>query len=210
MKKNIFAGVRINFIAGLAVILPILLTVVIVRFLFGLLNDLAIAPILKVIEFFSQDPIQAEWIARIVIFSIIIFLLVVIGFFARLVFIKRYFGFLERILRQVPMAGKIYGTIKELSNAFLGRGKKLFQKAVLIEYPRKGLYTLGFITTESPEKVASQVNKKLFNVFVPTAPNPTSGIFLLVPEAEIIESGLSVEEALKMVISSGAVAPYDA
>ena len=102
------------------------------------------------------------------------------------------------------MVNKIYGSVKEISNAFLGKKKNLFKRVVLIEYPRKGIYSVAFITAEPEDfEPSEKVSKKLLNAYVPTTPNPTSGIFLLLPENETTPLDMSVEDAIKMVISSG-------
>ena len=105
------------------------------------------------------------------------------------------------------MVGKIYSVTKEIGSVFLGQDKAFFKKVVLVEYPRKGVYSIGFMTGEGRGTIESVAGKKLLTVFVPTTPNPTSGIFLLVPREEVNFLKMSVEEGLKIVVSSGTIMP---
>ena len=113
----------------------------------------------------------------------------------------------EQLLFKVPMIGKIYTIIKQLSFAFLGQGKGLFERVVLIEYPRKGIYSVGLVTAKGKGEIQAKIPQGVLSVFVPTTPNPTSGVYLLVPEDEAIALDMSVEEGLKVVISGGTITP---
>ncbi len=130
-----------------------------------------------------------------------------IGLGARVLALRKAFGFGEKVFSKVPMAGKIYNTTKQISRAFLGHGKSVFKKVVLIEYPRKGLWSIGFMTDTMHGEITDKTRKKLISVFVPTTPNPTSGIYLVVPQEEARMLDMSVEEGLKLVVSGGAVIP---
>ena len=94
-----------------------------------------------------------------------------------------------------------------MSNAFLGQPRGIFERVALLEYPRKGIYSIGFVTSEAKEEVQHKTDKRIINIFVPTTPNPTSGVFLLVPEEELTYLDMTVEEGLKLVVSAGKVTP---
>ncbi len=148
------------------------------------------------------------FIVKTLAFLIVILLISFVGWAASVIFLRRLFVFGERLFLKVPMVGKIYSVTKEIGSAFLGRrDKAFFKRVVLIEYPRKGLYTIAFITRQRQDKIKNAAGKELIGVFVPTTPNPTSGIFLLVPKEEVKFLEMSVEEGLKLVVSSGTIMP---
>lgn len=113
----------------------------------------------------------------------------------------------EKLLEKIPVISNIYFGVKQIINAFSIQGKEMFNKVVLVEYPRKGTYALGFITGECKGEVQDKTSAKLINVFIPTTPNPTSGMLILVPNEEIIYLDMSVEEGLKLIVSAGIVVP---
>jgi len=124
------------------------------------------------------------------------------GFFGRTLF--RWFeGGLERI----PMVRSIYVAIKQVSEVFLKQERTVFKKVVLIQYPRPGIYVIGFVTSTWRFKGAGGAEQDFVTIFLPTTPNPTSGLFMMVPRHEVIDSDLSIEDAMKMIISGGAVVP---
>jgi uncharacterized membrane protein len=201
---------RNNFLTGIAIILPLAITVVIIRYLFIKINSSILNPVVGLL---SQGPKLSHYstlIAKTLAFLIVIFLISFIGWAANIIFLRKLFSFGERLFVKVPMVGKIYSVTKEIGSAFLGRrDKAFFKKVVLIEYPRKGLFSIAFITSERENLAKDAVRKDLICVFVPTTPNPTSGIFLLVPKSEIKFLSMSVEEGLKIIVSSGTIAPSE-
>ncbi|MCD6335832.1 MAG: DUF502 domain-containing protein [Candidatus Latescibacteria bacterium] len=116
----------------------------------------------------------------------------------------------DRLLSRIPLMNRIYLAIQQISQAVLSGKKVIFQRAVLIEYPRKNVYCIAFVTSEPRGEVQHQTAKDVVGVFVPTTPNPTSGFLLFVPKDEIVPLRMRVEEALKLVISGGAVSPAEA
>ena len=113
----------------------------------------------------------------------------------------------ETVFRRVPMVGKIYGTMREIADTFGGRRRGLFSRVVLLEWPREGMYAIGFVTQEGQGEVQEKTPEHIVNVFVPTTPNPTSGLFLMMPRSEVISLNMSVDAALKYIVSMGVVAP---
>lgn len=208
MIKRIFRFFGDNLIAGIVVILPIAVTILIVRFLVIKVNSIMLNPLL---HHLSPYLLQEEYrflLAKTAIFLSVILIITFVGLMTRVIMFKRTFSFLEKLLYKLPMVNKIYGTTKEISNAFLGNKKSAFEKVVLIEYPRKGVYTLGFITSEAKGPLQNAAGgEALVNVYVPTSPNPTSGLFVLLKKEEAIPLDISVEEALKVVISAGVITP---
>jgi uncharacterized membrane protein len=199
---------RNNFFTGLAIILPLSITIVIVRYLLMTINNFLLNPL---INFLRVNPYLTErynlYIAKTLIFVTVIFTIALIGWAANILFLRKFFGFGERMFLRIPMAGKIYSTIKEISSAFIGQGKTIFKAVVVIEYPRKGLYSMGFSTMHGEIDAGPDIRRNLLTVFIPTTPNPTSGIFLLVPKEDVTFLDMSVEDGLKTIVSSGAVIP---
>lgn len=199
---------RDNFIAGIAVILPIAITLWLFVILYRTINDGVLNPLIKYFRPYLTN-IYLEYAARTAVFLVLIVIVVLIGLATRIIFIRKFFSAGERIFFKIPMIGKAYVTIKQMSKAFLGERKGIFKVPVLVEYPRRGLYSIGFLTSDSKGEIQKKIGKKLVNIFVPTTPNPTSGILLLTPKDEIKVLDMSVEEAMKLVISGGIVAPRE-
>lgn len=210
-----FRKIRNYFITGLVVILPVILTFVILRFLVIKTNTLILEPITDILTknvTFSLPSlyflnIEIEHLIKILVLIIILIFIVVIGLATKLFIIRKIFAGIEKLFLKVPMISKIYISIKQLSNAFLGQGRIIFEKVALVEYPRRGVYSIGFVTSKSRDEVQDKTRLNMMNVFIPTTPNPTSGVFLLVPEKELIYLDMSVEEALKLVVSVGKISP---
>jgi uncharacterized membrane protein len=116
----------------------------------------------------------------------------------------------ERIVDRIPIARIIYIGVKQLLEALFVQKTKAFDKAALIEYPRRGVYAIGFITGESKGEVQNMTPKNMINVFVPTTPNPTSGFYILIPDNELIVLSMSVEDAFKLIVSGGIISPAEA
>ena len=121
---------------------------------------------------------------------------------------NRIMRFWENILSRIPLVRSIYSAVKQIAEAVLGSGSQTFQKAFLIQYPRNGLWTLAFQTSETQGEAQYKTGlNEVINLFVPTTPNPTSGFFIMASKNEIIELEMPVDDALKMVISGGVVVP---
>jgi uncharacterized membrane protein len=204
--------IRTYFITGLVVILPAVLTFMILRFLYIRTVTLILEPISNLLIQNTKPYLPdvyfpfAAHLVKFLVFVAIIISIVIIGLAARIFFIRRTFSAIEYLFLKLPMIGKIYISIKQISSAFLGQGL-IFERAALLEYPRKGIYSIGFVTTEAKQELQKKTNQKMISIFLPTTPNPTSGVFLLVPEREDKYLDMSVEEALKLVVSGGKVTP---
>ncbi|MBU0571400.1 MAG: DUF502 domain-containing protein [Candidatus Omnitrophica bacterium] len=206
MKTKIFSKVFIGFFNGMAILLPVIITVWIIRFLVFKVNDIVLTPFLKLFHRIG-DGIQHVYIAKALILVMVLFLIACIGWAARILFIKRIFSWGESIFIKVPIMGKIYNAIKQISSAFIGHGKTMFKHVVLVEYPRKGLYSIGFTTGETKGKLNDVTGGDSVNVFIATTPNPTSGMFVVVPRGDIRFLEMSVEDGMKLVVSGGSVSP---
>ena len=203
--------IRNNFFAGIAVALPLVITIFILRFIVIITNNLVLNPSL---EFFKKHlpasgVIYLAYLIKGLVLLAILGLITLVGLATRNIIIRRFFSFWERLLYRIPVVNKVYLAIRQISNAFLVRDKSLLQRVVLLEYPRRGIYSIGFVTSEKYRQIQEKISKNIVNVFVPTAPNPTSGVLLLAPREELIDLDLSIEEGLKLVISVGSVVPSE-
>ncbi|UCD55804.1 MAG: DUF502 domain-containing protein [Candidatus Omnitrophota bacterium] len=199
--------IRNNFLTGVAIIFPLAITVIIVRYLVIKINSWILNPLVKSINVNPYLTHYSVFIAKFLAFLIVIFLISFVGWAASVIFLRRLFSLGEKVFLKIPMVGKIYSVTKEMGSAFLGQKKAFFKRVVLIEYPRKGLYSIAFITRERQNRIKTATGRELIGVFVATTPNPTSGIFLLVPKEEIKFLDMTVEEGLKLVVSSGTIMP---
>lgn len=123
---------------------------------------------------------------------------------------RRLVAFWESQLARIPLVRTIYSAIKQIMEAVLATDAKSFRKVLLVEYPRKGVWSLAFMTSDDLGEVQDKTAANVISVFIPTTPNPTSGFVLMVPESDVIELDMSVEEGLKMIISMGVVVPNSA
>lgn len=120
---------------------------------------------------------------------------------------KKALGYWERIVDKIPLVRVLYSALRQVSEAIFVKGDTQFKKVALIEYPRRGIYSLGFITGRASHKLSANTHPQLIGVFVPTTPNPTSGFYLMVPEEDIVNVDISVEDAFKLILSGGMVHP---
>jgi len=122
---------------------------------------------------------------------------------------ERLLLYWEGMLGRIPIVRSIYSSVKQVSDTILSPGGQAFRQALLVQYPRRGVWTIGFLTGAPADEVRRHVDVDLISVYVPTTPNPTSGFFLMMPRAETVALNMSVDQALKYVVSMGVVAPLD-
>jgi len=204
MIKGI-ASFRANFFAGLAVILPLVATWFIVQFLVLKTNDLILVPLTTFFEPFLKA--SSLILAKMIVFLCVLLFIVGIGAGTRFILLRRVFGLGEKFLYRLPFVNRVYRAIKQISNAFLGEGKGMFKSVALVQYPRAGIYSIGFITTRTKEGIDKKTETPTLSVFVPTTPNPTSGMLVMVPKKDVIHLDMSVEDGMKLVVSGGVVTP---
>lgn len=188
---------RRYFITGLIVFLPVAVTISILLWLFRTLDSFL-------------GPLFTLLIGRHIPglgLAVSVALILVIGVLATNVIGRRIVEFFERLMLRIPLARSIYSATKQLSDSIFGQRRAAFQRAVLVEWPRKGVYTIGFVTGESTGEAQAKTPERVFNVFVVSTPNPTTGFLVLVPEDQVIPLEMTVEDALKMVMSGGIVSP---
>jgi uncharacterized membrane protein len=130
----------------------------------------------------------------------------VVGVLARYYIGKKIIDWTDRVLMRVPFLNKIYGAIKQVNDAFSGN-RHSFKTVVLVEFPREGIYSIGFLTSEQRDEVQQKTREKVVCVFVPTTPNPTSGFLILVPEEKVTKLDMSVADGIKYIVSLGSLSP---
>ena len=195
-------NIRRYFFTGVAVILPLALTFWILKIIFQKIDQWLLQPLLPYFKDYL-GPLSLEVVGRIIILILFIFLLAFLGFLINFLFFRKLFSSFEHLILRFPFVGKIYKTIKQISVAIVGEGKNIFTKVVLVEYPYKGKYCIGFLTSEAEEVLNAAAGEELVAVFIPTTPNPTSGVLIYFPKEEVKLLDLTVEEGMRLVISAG-------
>jgi uncharacterized membrane protein len=180
------------FITGLLIFIPISATLFIIFWVFRYIEDI-IHPYLTPSGYYIPG---MGWL-------VIVLLIFFLGLLGRFTLGSRIIEAIEAQLRKIPIIRTIYVGVKEATKAILVSETEKLKGVVLVEYPRNGIYTLGFTTGAIIEEAREKTGKKLINVFVPTSPNPTSGFVILIPEEDVIYLKLKVEDALKVIISGG-------
>ena len=195
--------IRRYIVAGLLVWLPIGATILV----FTLLLDLMDRLLLLIPPGYRPEELLGFRIPGLgAILALIV--LVVTGVLVANLLGRRLVHTYERFLGRIPLVSSVYGAVKHFAEVVFSDSNKSFKKVLLIEYPRAGLYSLCFQTSENPPEVQSRTGDTIVTVFLPTTPNPTSGFMLFVPKKDVAELDMSVEEALKMIISLGVVVPH--
>jgi uncharacterized membrane protein len=196
-----------SFIAGILVILPLGVTLIVINFLITNVGQ----PASKFMFFWLDDTIRNQQVFEFILSAIAILLLALgvtfLGIFSRYLLGKFIIGTTEWVFEKMPFINTIYKSVKQIVATFSLEGKAVFQETVLIEYPRKGTYAIGFLTSRGKGEVQAKTGGDVVNVFVPTTPNPTSGFLLMVPVEDIISLEMPVGDAMKAIISGGAVVP---
>lgn len=202
MMQRIKTGFKKYFITGLLVAVPLYLTLYIFALIVGYMDT-----ILK----YLPNSLQPDTYLRFhipglgVIFTVAVILL--IGLLTTNLIGKKLIELGESILAKIPLFRNIYKPLKQFMETFLVKGYSDFRKAVLVEFPSKGIYSIGFITGVATGEVQSKTKEKVVNIFLPTTPNPTTGFYILIPEKDIIPIEMSVEDAFKLIITGGMVSP---
>ena len=197
-KRSIFARIRNYFIAGIVVLIPIGITVYLTLFFISISSK--ILP--KEINPNHYLPYNIPGVEIV----ISIFLITFIGWLSLSFIGKRLLDMFNNILKKIPILRTIYSAIGQMTETFT-KTDKAKKNVVLIEYPRKGSWAVGFATKENSGEISVKTNKKLINVFVPTTPNPTSGFLLMFPKEDVIYLDLTFEEASKFIVSAGTANP---
>ena len=194
IKKSIFAKIRNNFIAGIVVLIPIGITLYLTLFFVRISGNI----IPKEINPNNYLPFNIPGLEIL----IALILITLIGWLSLSFLGKKFFELLNSVLKKIPILRTIYSAIGQMTETFTKTDDSQ-KSVVLLEYPRKGVWAVGFATKENRGLIKEKLNEELINVFVPTTPNPTSGFLLMVPKKDLIYLDVSFEQASKFIVSAG-------
>jgi len=216
VRKSIFARWRASFFAGLLIVLPGILTFAVVKWIFGTVSSftdtlLFFLPYLIGPKAVYQNGVDGPmfWYWSLSAFVLAVVWISAVGVLARYYLGKRVIEWADNVMLRVPVLNKIYGTIKQVDQAFTSGKKSSFKTVVLVEYPREGIYSVGFLTSDRADEIELKTRKKCVCVFIPTTPIPTGGFLIVVPEEQVIRLEMSVADGLKYIISFGAISQGD-
>ena len=216
-KRGLLGRFRGNFLTGLVVIAPVGLTIWLIWSVVGWIDGfvLPLVPLSYHPDRLIQDLLGLDPQVQINVrgIGVIIFLIftVFIGWLAKGIIGRSFIRFAESLVERTPVVRSIYSGIKQISETIFAQNEQSFETACLIEYPRKGIWAIGFISTKAKGEIARKTYTAgdVMSIFLPTTPNPTSGFLLFVPKRDVIELKMTVEDSAKLVISAGLVYPNE-
>ncbi len=196
-----------DLIAGLLVVIPlattIWLSITVARWVIDLITQIP----KQINPFDGFDPLITNLLNVGVGFAAPLLCILVIGLMARNIAGRWLLDLGEKILQSIPLAGSVYKTLQQILETLFKDSKTKFRRVVLIEYPRKGVWSLGFVTGALSPQIQNCLKEEMLNVFIPTTPNPTSGWYAIVSEDDVIDIPIGIEDAFKILISGGIVSP---
>src|SRR5881396_891351 len=195
MKKNPFARWRANFFTGLAIVLPAVVSIAVVVWLFGTVSNVTDTLLIFLPRDWTHKDHGAgpmHWYWSLCALLLAVLLIGLVGGLARYYFGKKLIELVDLALLRVPLLNKIYGAIKQVNEAFTTSNKSSFQQVVLLELPKQGIYSVGFVTGEQHGEAQQKTGQHVVSVFIPTTPNPTSGYLVLVPADQLTKLEMSV------------------
>jgi uncharacterized membrane protein len=203
LKQNL----KNDLIAGLLVVIPlattIWLTITIAKWVIDFLTRIP----KQLNPFDDLDPLLTNFLNFAVGLAVPLMCILIIGLMARNIVGRWLLDFGEQFLQAIPLAGSVYKTLKQILETLLKDSKTKFRRVVMVEYPRQGVWTLGFVTGQVSEAIQSHISQEMVSIFIPTTPNPTSGWYAIVPEKDVVDLSISIEDAFKVLISGGIVSP---
>lgn len=197
-------SVRNAFISGVLLLAPLIVTI----WAFSAIIDAVGGTFRPLYEHYVPESLQRiRFLWDLLATAVVVVLVTALGFLSHYVFGKYFLRIGERAIQRIPGIGAVYNSVKQIVSTFGTQNRNLFNKVVLVEFPRKGVWTLGFLTNKTQGEAQSLAGTDTWTVFVPTTPNPTSGFLLMLPRHEVVELEMSVGDGMKMIISGGAVQP---
>jgi Uncharacterized conserved protein len=195
---------RNAFISGALLLAPLIVTILAFKWVIdavgGTFRPFYLAHLPDALQ---QIPFLWDFVATL----IVILLVTALGFLSNYVFGKVFLGMAERAIQRIPAVGGLYNSVKQIVGTFRSQNRNLFSKTVLVEFPRDGNWVLGFLTNKQQGEPHSRISPETLTLFIPTAPNPTSGFLIMVPREKVTELEMPVGDAMKMIVSGGAVIP---
>ncbi|MGL4883460.1 MAG: DUF502 domain-containing protein [Waterburya sp.] len=207
MLQRLKQDLKNDLIAGLLVVIPlattIWLSISIARWAIEILTRIP----KQINPFDGLDPFLTNILNFSVGLAVPLLSILIIGLMARNIVGRWLLDFGEQFLQAIPLAGSVYKTLKQILETLLGDSKNKFRRVIIVEYPRKGVWSLGFVTGQISPQLQSHLQEEMINVFIPTTPNPTSGWYAIVSQKDVIDIDISIEDAFKVLISGGIVTP---
>lgn len=209
--RGFLAFLRTNFLTGVIILMPVTLTFILLKTLIVWLDNFLLGFIPSryhfnnlMLEYFGLEVSRDIHGMGLIVGFIVI---VLTGLLTRNLLGRRLLGWMDSLVSRIPGVRSVYTAIKQITETLTSTSSKSFREVVMIEYPRKGLWSLAFVTGETKGEVQKLTDDEMVNVFLPTTPNPTSGYLLFVPRKDIRPLHMSVDQGLKMIISAGIVTP---
>lgn len=203
-------SLRNGFLTGLVTLLPLGITVFIVRFLIQHIGTPTSKLFFGQFHLYNRDHLFIAFIIDLIATLFVVLIITVLGWISTYFFGKIIIRAAEKVIEKLPFVRTLYRTSKQIIGTFAENQRAVFQESVLVEFPRKGIYSLGFVTGEMKGEIQCKTKDTVVSVFVPTTPNPTSGFLLFLPKSELTALEMSVSDSLKAVISGGVFVPaYD-
>lgn len=203
VKRSLSARLRTYFLTGVVVAAPISITIYL-TWLFVVTVDRRITPLIP--AKYNPETYLPFGIPGLGLIVVLLFL-TLLGMITANFFGRSLLNMGERLVDNLPVVRTIYGTLKQIFETIISQSSMSFRDVVMVEYPRRGLYAIAFVTANTEGEIATRMGKPMINVFLPTTPNPTSGFLLFVPKEDVTYLDMSVEEGVKYVISAGLVTP---
>ncbi len=217
-RRSVIGSLRASFLTGLVVIAPVGLTIWLIWSVIGWIDGfvLPFVPQAYHLDRMLQNYLGLEPSVQINVrgLGVLVFLVftIFVGWIAKGFIGRSFIRFAESLVERTPVVRTIYSGIKQISETIFAQSERSFEKACLIEYPRRGIWALGFISTDAKGEIAKKTGEPeepMVSIFLPTTPNPTSGFLLFVPKSDVKELDMTVEDSAKLVISAGLVYPSD-
>jgi len=203
-KPSIFHRFRTNFFTGVVIVAPVMLTLTLIWWAINLVDGMIVPWVPKLYNPSTYLGVDIPG------FGVIVFLVFTsaVGALTKGLFGRQLLRFGENFVDRMPVVRSIYNALKQIAETVLSQSNNSFQNACLVEYPRKGIWAIAFVSTETKGEVLEKMpHEAMLSIFLPTTPNPTSGFLLFVPRQDVVLLDMSVEEAAKLVISAGLVTP---
>lgn len=195
---------RNAFISGALMVAPLVVTI----WAFRTIIDVVGGTFRPLYESYLPESLQRlPFFWDLVATGVVILLVTLLGYLSNYVFGKYFLSIGERLIQRIPGVGTLYNSVKQIVATFGAQNRNLFSKVVLVEFPRKGTWVIGFLTNKQQGAPPGLTGGESWTIFVPTTPNPTSGFLILVPQLDVVEREMSVGDGMKMIISGGAVIP---
>jgi uncharacterized membrane protein len=188
------------FLSGLLIIAPLALSLYAAWFVVGIADNI-FRPFIPLEQFGIPNEIPGVGLIVAFVFFTIV------GAIAGSFFGRLYHRIVEGVLSRIPGLSTIYSTVKQIIDTFATSSSNSFKEVVLIEYPQKGMYAIGFLTSSTKGEIAQKKGQKMINVFMPSTPNPTTGFLMFIPEKNVVKLSMSVDQAIKYIISAGLITP---